>query len=54
MCRKHYYDIYNAIHRPAICASCGTKSKAGHRFDRYTLLMHITLRLLQTTDTEVN
>ena len=53
MCRKHYYYVYNAIHRPVICASCGAKPKAGHRFDRHSPDTYHISRLLQTTDTEV-
>ena len=37
-----------------LCASCGTKPKAGNRFDGHSPDADHVSRLLQTTDTEVD
>ena len=29
LCKKHYSELYNQLHQPAACASCGAKPKTG-------------------------
>ena len=35
LCKKHYCELYNQVHQPVVCTSCGARSKAGKRFPRH-------------------
>ena len=35
LCKKHYCELYNQVHQPVVCVSCGARPKAGKRFSRY-------------------
>lgn len=36
LCNKHYLTVYNELHRPSVCASCGSKPKTGASFFRHS------------------
>ena len=56
LCNKHYLTVYNELHKPSPCASCGSKSKTYRSiiFRHSTqLLMIISEMLSQATETPV-
>ena len=56
LCNKHYLTVYNELHKPSPCASCGSKSKTYRSiiFHHSThLLLIISEMLSQATETPV-
>ena len=53
--RLHYCEVYNWLHQPASCASCGARPKAGTRFLRHSPNPSLVSKLInQSAEMEID